>query len=340
MLMNKKKMIVVTIVITMLLLSLNSIGYASQIKKTVDAWYSNIKVVANGAEVAMDVEPFIVDGRTYVPVRAVADIFNKDVQWDGTNYKVIINNKPDPTVTYLYSRIAEKDTQIAALQKQVADLEVQLSKGNGDIDDLENQLNDDYEEYEDIDFKIYLNGDEDDIEVEIYVDLHDFDDEWDALTSSDIKYYLQDIVDDIVDEFEDADIEGYIEDEDSGDTLVDFSVDSDGDVTLDSLNDDADMGDLEDELDDEYYNYFDNFILSVKLDGDEDEITFYVEIAYDDYSDEWEELSTNQIERLMNYIHNDIEDEFDDADIEGYVYDTDNDEYLGDYTYEDGYDPR
>ncbi|MFV0520406.1 MAG: copper amine oxidase N-terminal domain-containing protein [Lachnospirales bacterium] len=53
------------------------------------AYYSNIKVELNGEELVLKdqegtvVEPFIVDGTTYLPVRNVADALGLDVGWDG-----------------------------------------------------------------------------------------------------------------------------------------------------------------------------------------------------------------------------------------------------------------
>ncbi|MFZ5966098.1 MAG: stalk domain-containing protein [Bacillota bacterium] len=338
----KNKVIAFTIILSIFLLPYGLNGYAEQVKKTVDAWYNNIKIVVNGTEVQMPFEPFIVDGRTYVSVSALANIFNKDVQWDGTQSKVIINDKADPTITLLNDRIIQKDIEIAQLQAMVNDLETQLANAqtySADLGDVEDDLEDEYSEYEDIEFTIYLDGDEDDIEVEIYVDLDEYESEWDDLSSSDIKSYLQDIIDDILDAFEDADIEGFIKDSYSKDVLVDFYGDSDGDVVTDISDvDDTDLDDLEEALDDEYYDYFDDIGLSVELEGDEDDITFYVNIAYDTYEDEWDDLSESDIEDLMEDIYEDISDEFEDADVVGYIYDIDNDDYLGQYTDDDGYE--
>ncbi|MBB6215613.1 hypothetical protein HNQ80_001702 [Anaerosolibacter carboniphilus] len=339
---GRKKITLSVSILCMVLLLFSSTGYADQVKKTVDAWYSNIKIVANGTEVAMSEEPFIVNGRTYVPVSAIANIFNKDIQWNGAESKVIINDKPDATVALLNARLNQKDLIIAELEKKVKDLEANGSRSSsksGDLDDLEDQLNDDYGKYEDIKFKITLDGDEDDIEVEIYVDLDDYEDEWEDLSTSDVRSYLQDIVDDILDEFEDADIEGFIEDEDSGDTLVEFTVDSDGDVEVDfsDSNSDVDLDDLEDQLNDDYAEYFDDIKLAIELDGDEDDITFDVNFNYYKYEEEWDDLSTSKINTFMKKIYEDILDEFDDADIEGTVYDTYNKKTLGTYTKSSGY---
>ena len=64
--------------------------------KTVQADYNNIKVTLDGKPVSLvdaagnAVEPFAVDGTTYLPIRAVASALGLDVSWDGkTNTAVL-----------------------------------------------------------------------------------------------------------------------------------------------------------------------------------------------------------------------------------------------------------
>ncbi len=49
-----------------------------------------LRVVVDGREVVGDVPPQIIDGRTLVPVRFVAQALGAEVQWDGTERRVII----------------------------------------------------------------------------------------------------------------------------------------------------------------------------------------------------------------------------------------------------------
>lgn len=95
-----------------------------------------------------------------------------------------------------------------------------------DLGDLEDTLNDDYGDYDDFTLDIALDGDSDDIELIIDLD----SDDWDTLTTTEAESLLQDICDDIWDEYEDAAIDGSIED--GSTTLDSFSVDADEDVEL------------------------------------------------------------------------------------------------------------
>ncbi len=109
------------------------------------------------------------------------------------------------------------------------------SDGITDISDLEDYINDEYYRIDTIYIEdIVLAGNEDDIEVEIYVDLTvpDDYDEWLSLTDSDLEGFLQDMVDDILDEFPDAEITGFFVDEYDDSILLSFEVDSGGYVSF------------------------------------------------------------------------------------------------------------
>ena len=54
----------------------------------------NLMFSVNGIEELMDTPPLIVDGRTLVPVRFVAQVFNTEVVWDGDNNTVLMNSNP------------------------------------------------------------------------------------------------------------------------------------------------------------------------------------------------------------------------------------------------------
>ena len=74
--------------------------FADSISKTVTAVYNNIKIVIDGEEITPKdangnvVEPFIIDGTTYLPVRAVSSALGKDVNWDGNTNTVYIGEMP------------------------------------------------------------------------------------------------------------------------------------------------------------------------------------------------------------------------------------------------------
>ena len=63
--------------------------------------YNDIKIVVDGKKLNTENEPFISEGVTYLPVRAVAEAVGKDVSWDGeTNTVYIEEKKVEPENTY------------------------------------------------------------------------------------------------------------------------------------------------------------------------------------------------------------------------------------------------
>ena len=66
-----KKLITMTLVIAVFILSVSFTAYAR-----------NISVILDGKEVRMDVPPQIINGRTMVPIRAVTEAMGCEVKWD------------------------------------------------------------------------------------------------------------------------------------------------------------------------------------------------------------------------------------------------------------------
>ncbi len=74
--------------------------FARQTTKTIQALYNDIKIYVDGVKInpkdanGNKVEPFIYNGTTYLPVRAIGEAINKQVSWDGKTQSVYIGEKP------------------------------------------------------------------------------------------------------------------------------------------------------------------------------------------------------------------------------------------------------
>lgn len=74
---------------------------AERVSKSAELVYNNIKVVIDGKQADLkdaqgnSVEPFIVEGTTYLPVRAVANALNKAVSWDGATQTVYLGKNEE-----------------------------------------------------------------------------------------------------------------------------------------------------------------------------------------------------------------------------------------------------
>lgn len=71
------------------------IAFAKSGSQWIEAVYSDIKLYVNGNKVDTSYnEPFIYNGSTYLPVRAVGEALGQFVEWDGNTKTVSINSKP------------------------------------------------------------------------------------------------------------------------------------------------------------------------------------------------------------------------------------------------------
>ena len=92
-----------------LTLSLATGAVALSNSRTAELFFRDIKITLNGSAISPKdangntVEPFIIDGTTYLPVRAVADAMGLDVSWDdATNTVVLKDKRPQGTTKTEY----------------------------------------------------------------------------------------------------------------------------------------------------------------------------------------------------------------------------------------------
>lgn len=93
----KKRTKVIGVVMGLVLL-ISTTAFATVGSRTAELFYNNIKVMLNGKEITPTdangnaVEPFIIDGTTYLPVRGVASALGMNVGWDATTNTVKLDN--------------------------------------------------------------------------------------------------------------------------------------------------------------------------------------------------------------------------------------------------------
>ena len=94
----KRKMKVILSGIIVLAVIFATTVFATVGSRNAELWYNNIKIMLNGKEVVPtdangnSVEPFIIDGTTYLPVRGVASALGLEVGCDASTNTVTLNN--------------------------------------------------------------------------------------------------------------------------------------------------------------------------------------------------------------------------------------------------------
>ncbi|MDY8022407.1 stalk domain-containing protein [Paenibacillus polymyxa] len=295
--------------------------YAAQVTKPIQAVYNNIKIIYNGTEVPADAktEPFLLDGVTYIPLKLAGTALDKKVTWDGTNKRVVIADNGVPidqsTVTALNNQITTltqelntakaanttKDATIAQLQKDNQTLKDDASKNSSSpMKDLERDLNDDHSEDYDTNSDISLNGNKNDITVTIEMTKS----RWEDLSSSKQRTYLEDIVEDIMKEYKDADIEGTVKNSSNNDKLASFTSNSRGDVTISKVASSFDANSIQRDLFNKYSNYA-GYGFDFKIRGDSSSARVDVLVDVDD----WNRMSSSQRSKLTDGIIDFLKDE-------------------------------
>lgn len=286
--------------------------YAAQVTKPIQAVFNNIKIIYNGTEVPSDAktEPFLLDGVTYIPLKLAGTALDKKVQWDGTNKRVVITDNGVPidqsTVTALNNQITTltqelntakaanttKDATIAQLQKDNQALKDEASKNSSDtLKDLQKQLNKDYSDSYNTNSDITLDGNKSDITVTIEMTKT----RWEDLSSSRQESYLEDIVDDILKEYKDADVEGTVKNSSNRDKLATFTSNSKGDVTIKKIASSFDANTIQRDLFNRYSSYAGvGFDFSVRGDSSRADVDVYVGL------DDWNKLSSLQRSNLTD----------------------------------------
>ena len=100
--MKKEKVLVVLVLFALCLSSVIPAGAAEWRTQKLDALYRDIKIFLFGEEITPKdvngkvVEPFIVDGTTYVPLRAISEAFGLDVRWDSDTASIYISDPYEP----------------------------------------------------------------------------------------------------------------------------------------------------------------------------------------------------------------------------------------------------
>lgn len=93
--------------VTVAIMTLIGTANATVGRQTVEVDYNDIKVTLDGQAVSLvdangsAVEPFSIDGTTYLPVRAVSNALGLDVNWDGATSTVVLTTPENEKPVYI-----------------------------------------------------------------------------------------------------------------------------------------------------------------------------------------------------------------------------------------------
>lgn len=92
--MKKNVLLLVSGILIGVLLCGSTLVFASTGTREILAQFSDIKIVVNGKLVQPQQEPFLSEGRVFVPLRAVAEALQQQVNWEDSTVIITSGNSP------------------------------------------------------------------------------------------------------------------------------------------------------------------------------------------------------------------------------------------------------
>ena len=89
-------------------------AYAKVANMDIPVMFSNIKIVVDGEELQTDKEPFIYEGTTYLPVRAVGEAVGKTVTWDAASKTVMLGETSKAETEETVETVPEEPEETAS----------------------------------------------------------------------------------------------------------------------------------------------------------------------------------------------------------------------------------
>lgn len=326
---SRFKKILITTLVLILVLGTAAVAAESIYNRQITATYGRIKFKVDGKDVTNQIESkygtpaFVVEDRSYVPVRAIAELMGLEIKYDNNTHTAeIIDLKANEYEKELKS----KDAEISKLKKEIETLKKNVVEETS-LKKIEDKLNKDFGTHKNVDFDISLKENKNDISVSITVDLRTSaqKNDWNRMNNNDKKYMIEDIVSDITKEFSNIKIAGSIYDNNSKRDLLTFTKNKNSsNISISHKSSTGGSGYYSDDyidraVEDEFYknNIDDAYVTYISESG----TTVQVDINFSSYySREWDRLSITQIETMLDNIADEINYDYRDKDVDIEIY--------------------
>ena len=330
--------------------------------RNVKADYRNIQISYNGAmktvtdEAGNVVEPFAINGTTYVPLRGVSQILGVNADWDGPNSTVKLTggqqaSAPSVDVSKYIEKINELQQQLTAAQTELASLKSGTSTTNSQngpvnittaaLNELNNKLNADFSDqlHSSIDMCIEVSQKASRLQLDITYSSSSENSKYDNLGETKIKNYIKDICDEIQTKFGAVAIQGNITYTKADLEKVSFQVSAAGKASYSFAIDESGVKDAIEEVTSGYITLGElgkRTINSIESTVKTNKISFsiylsdnYNELTYkksDDKVVTWSDIASESLVRSqLRDIVNEIQDNANgDYTVVGYIYTRDN----------------
>lgn len=368
---KRRNLLAIILCVAMCYIPMQAAGYY----QTKNVQYGGVNLYYNGVNQNAATQAVIIDGVTYLPIRAFGNMLGLSLDWNQNTRTVSVQGTTD-TLLSAQAELRAKDYQIAALTKELEALKNQgvissTTSSNSSSDDyettsgtdilgseltatreaLENDLSDYFRDIE-FDFNLALSSSKLRVTIEIddSSDYHEFN----QLSRSEVKDFMEEVCEDIRERHDDIQIVGTIKYTNSNKTLYSFNYSksdylsyssSSYDSSYDTYYDEDDLLDIVEEttkLKIEGYRgwvYVEDAKISVNDNRERIIFTLYLDVDDKDIKEAWNDHTgidnDTTLRSYLKDIAEGLHDETDYEDIQGILIDDDTNNQIGTYDYED-----
>lgn len=357
-LINRKKwLITITVGALLACIPMQAAGH----KKNKAVNYHPVKFYYNGGQKYLSTTPISIDGTTYLPARTFCDAIGLEINWDQTNGNLYVTSGSNySSVLSLQTELRAKDYEIASLKQELAKLKSNGITSSGSqydrtsgTDILGTELTATQDELErvyadyfgdiDLDFRVRVSGSR--LSVKISYDTSAENKAFNNLSTREIKDFVEEICDTVRDRHDDIIIDGTITYTGSNTNKYEFSYSKKDSLTYGSHYD-FDESDVINAVKKTNSINIKDYSQSISINKVEASISDNREVAtfkiYVDVTSSIKEAwNMNQgldtdatLRSSLRDIARNIEN-LTDYDIQGIVYDSNSNNVIATYDYED-----
>ena len=234
-----KNLIAICLCLAMCYIPMQAAGYY----RTKKVQYGGVNLYYNGGYQTATSQAVVIDGTTYLPVKAFGNMLGLNIGWDQATQTVSVNGVTN-TALSAQAELQAKNNEIAALRKELEALknqgvvssttststsnDYQTTSGNditsAEVSDTRRALNNSYSDYfSDIDFDFSLSLSSNRLRLTISIDDSSDYRAFNKLSRSEVKNFIEDVCEYIRKRHDDIAIVGNIEYTNTNKNLYSFN---------------------------------------------------------------------------------------------------------------------
>lgn len=139
---NKKKLLSMILAVVIIVGAAGTaLGAGNYITKKI--WQGPITMYRNNQPVQLGVSPLIMDGTTYVPVRAMAQLLGLNITWDNPSRSIFITDNTQANMAQYAQLLAVQEAKEKEYKKQIEQLEADKKNLQTQLEEAKKKARDD-----------------------------------------------------------------------------------------------------------------------------------------------------------------------------------------------------